>query len=129
MPMEFFSKGKRNEFSEETDLIEFNRNLRKHNFNDVEGYRIKAFNRDINVDLKDQKIQIDGQEQNLDLKEKLSQVRWIIFKRHSISYRMAGKKASTTKIGVGFQGQDKRKNNIQRIILLNPEGYTLEKKK
>lgn len=130
MPMEFLKKGRKKSFPEGTDLIEFNRELRKHSFKDIENFRIRAFNKDINVDLSNQRILINNKEKNLDLKELLSDIKWISFKRHKISYRMVGGKSRETFIGAGFQGKDKKGNNIQRIVLVDNQGnIKLHKKK
>lgn len=130
MPKEFKSKiNGRNVFSDEFDLVSFNKELRKHRFSDLESFKVRAFSRDVFVDLKRQKIFVDGVEQFLDLKSSLYSVRWVSFKRHTVSYRMIGGRSKNYKIGVGFQGFDKSGFNVQRFLLFDEGGFSLYKKR
>lgn len=110
------------------DISKCNRELKKYNFKDISSLEVEDFNQKVKVDLKYQKIHINNKQINIDLDKRLENIKWVHFKRHTVSYRMVGGKETSHQTGIGFQGQYKD-NNIQRIILLNKGGYTINKKK
>lgn len=115
--------------SDDTDIIDFNKELKKYKFEDVEELKVKSFNHDVDVKLKDQKILVDNKEIDLELPEKLSKIRWINFKRHRVSYRMTGGVSKDYTIGTGFQGTDSKGNNVQRIMMIDKNNHIELKKK
>ena len=127
--MEIRTKDKTETISDETDIIDFNKEMKKKKFEDIKGFKIKSFNHDVDVKLKDQKILVDNKEIDLDLPEKLSKIRWINFKRHRVSYRMTGGVSRDYTIGTGFQGTDSKGNNVQRIVMIDKDNHIELKKK
>ena len=127
--MEIKTKDKTETISDETDIIDFNKEMKKKKFNDIDEFKIKSFNHDVDVKLKDQKILVDNKEIDLDLPEKLSKIRWINFKRHRVSYRMTGGVSRDYTIGTGFQGTDSKGNNVQRIVMIDKDNHIELKKK
>ena len=127
--MEIKTKDKTETISDETDIIDFNKEMKKKKFEDIDEFKIKSFNHDVDVKLKDQKILVDNKEIDLDLPEKLSKIRWINFKRHRVSYRMTGGVSRDYTIGTGFQGTDSKGNNVQRIVMIDKDNHIELKKK
>lgn len=127
--MEIKSKDKTETISDETDIIDFNKEMKKKKFDDINEFKIKSFNHDVDVKLKDQKILVDNKEIDIDLPEKLSKIRWINFKRHRVSYRMTGGVSRDYTIGTGFQGTDSKGNNVQRIVMIDKDNHIELKKK
>ena len=117
--MEIRTKDKTETISDSVDITEFNKELLKKKFDDVEEIKVNSFNHEVDVKLKEQKILVDKKEIDLELKETLSNIRWINFKRHTISYRMTGNISRDFVICTGFQGTDRNGNNIQRIIKID----------
>lgn len=128
--MEIVTKQEIKPLPDRMEIVDFNKELYKYYFSDILSFKVNAFNRIVEVDLKNQKIHVDGEETPIELTESLKYIKWVSFKRNFISYGVSGGKTYEYKIGVGFQGQDSKGDNIQRFIMVDKEGKaTLFKKK
>jgi len=112
-------------------VVEFNKNLISKKTEDLKSFNVKSKGKNVNVDLENGDIQIDGNIVDLKLGEtkaklNITNLRWINFHRKAVSYRMAGL-VSTKSIayGIGWQAQVDGEN-IKRYVLVTDEGFTLE---
>ena len=104
----------------------------------LNGFGIKAYNKEVYVDLTTGIITIDGVAANLELQDALKQaiadkkaaLRFIQFKRHIVSRRIGGgvKDTHFTLIAVGWQTTF-NEENYQRFIMIYPDSRVEIKKK
>lgn len=114
------------------DLVGFNQNLINKNTEDLKGFKVYSKGHNVEVDLTNGNIKVDGNEIDLnidpDTKAKLNieNLRWINFNRKAVSYRMTGLiSKKSVAYGIGWQA-DVDGENIKRFVLVTREGFTLE---
>jgi hypothetical protein len=122
------------EFSEEADLITFNKALIDAG-SDLLYFKFTIYGRVVEVSLTLREISIDGEEVDLGLSEQqktsMQNLKWINFRRVFRHFHMGeiSDKILETKYGIGFQGQVDGEN-IQRFLLFNEDAqYELQTKK
>lgn len=114
------------------DLPEFNRELLKHDFSDIDSFEVFSKGKNIKVDLINGDVIVDGKNYDLEIDEttktKLKDLtlKWINFRRNTISRRMAGLESRKTSYGIGFQTTIDGKN-FKRFILIDREKIDLHK--
>lgn len=110
------------------DIFEFNRERAAKPGSGQ--FSVEVYGRVIFVDLDTQQIFVDGQLLQLNLPQKLENVRWILFRRTTVAIPVGGGPQATEQwYGVGFQGNI-GEDNYQRFVLVRPNGeWTLEVKR
>lgn len=114
------------------DLPEFNKELLKKNFSDIDSFEVFSKGYNVKVDLINGEIIVDGNSYDLEIddstKNKLKdlELKWINFRRNTVSYRMDGLKAKKTEYGIGFQTTIDGKN-FKRFILVDRNKISLNK--
>lgn len=120
-------------YEDETpDICDFNKELLKYNFSDISNFEVYSKGKQIKVDLENGEVFIDGEIYDLEIdettKNKLSNLtlKWINFRRNTISRRMSGLESRKTAYGMGFQTTLDGKN-FKRFILVDRNKIKLEK--
>lgn len=118
--------------SVDPDLPIFNKVMLDKGFDKIKSFEVLSKGFQIKTDLVNGTITIDGVEQDLELdaatklKLKDNLLKWINFRRVTISMRMDGLKSRSHKYGVGFQttidGQ-----NLKRFVLVDSDEKILVK--
>lgn len=114
------------------DLPQFNKKMLDKGFENIKEFEVFSKGFQVRVDLINGRIYIDGVEEDLkldsDTKLKLKDnlLKWINFRRVTISMRMSGLKSRRTRFGVGFQATINGKN-IKRFILVDRDEKILVK--
>lgn len=118
--------------TEDPDLPVFNKVMLDKGFDRIKEFEVLSKGFQIKTDLVNGKIFVDGVEEDLQLdptiKSKLKDdlLKWINFRRVTISRRMDGLESRHNKFGVGFQTTIDGKN-IKRFILVDRNEKTLVK--
>jgi len=110
------------------DLFEFNKQRAARP--GTGKFSIEVYGRLVFVDLDEQQIFVDGQPVQLDLPQKLENVRWILFRRTTVTLPLNGPAMNAEKwYGIGFQGNI-GEDNYQRFVFVKPDGsWVLETKR
>ncbi len=112
------------------DINIFNKEMLNEGFDKIKSFEVNSKGHQVRVNLVDGEIEIDGKLIDLEIDEKtktkLTNLKWINFRRVKKSYRMSGNISKTTKYGIGFQGLIDGKN-FKRFILLDREKIELNK--
>jgi len=111
------------------DLFEFNRERAASPGSG--DFTVEVYGITVRVDLDNQKIYVGDEELDLSLPQQLQNVRWILFRRTTVTLPMGTESSKAEKwFGIGFQGSDSDGNNYQRFVFVRPDGsWTLEVKR
>lgn len=118
--------------SADPDLPIFNKVILDKGFDKIKSFEVLSKGFQIKTDLVNGTITVDGTEQDLELdpatklKLKDNLLKWINFRRVTISLRMGGGKSRSNKYGVGFQTTIDGEN-IKRFVLVDRDEKTLVK--
>ena len=118
--------------TEDPDLPVFNKVMLDKGFDKIKEFEVFSKGYQIKTDLVNGKIIIDGVEEDLQLdpvmesKLKDNLLKWINFRRVTISLRMGGGESRHNRYGVGFQTNIDGEN-IKRFILVDRNEKNLVK--
>lgn len=118
--------------NETPNIVEFNSNLRNKKTEELKSFSVQSKGKNVNVNLENGDITIDGNKIELDLDDEtkaklnINNLRWINFHRVRVSYRMSGLKShKSVGYGMGWQA-DVGGKTIKRFVLVTDEGHSLE---
>lgn len=118
--------------SEDPDLPAFNKVMLNKGFDKIKEFEVNSKGYQIKVDLVNGEIYIDGTKEDLELDPTIQAqlkdnlLKWVNFRRVTISQRMDGPKSRHHKYGVGFQTTIDGKN-IKRFVLVDRDEKNLVK--